>query len=98
MPCRDDGYPTGPTAQEKVDSLTQLLCAACQRMSSYDVPIPHDVFVWWLEHQEADARRQAAEIRRTQDQLEQAEKDLLVAKRQLAQKQAEAFAKNNRKK
>lgn len=98
MPCRDDGYPQGPSYVDQFHELTRLLCELCARVESwgYSSVMPHDVAVWWTQHKAADRKREADEIERAKRGLEEAEENLLKAKRELAAKQAKIFSDKKR--
>lgn len=69
MPCNDGGGPWTTYADhsgchEKIDTLTALLCEACNIVSQTQGGLgfmSKDLRKWWTKHQLEDAERQAEE-------------------------------------
>jgi hypothetical protein len=70
MPCRDNGgpYTDAYEYQKKIDELTRLLCALCERVENQQrmvnvrlVTFPEEVGTWWGEHKRKDAERKNRE-------------------------------------
>ncbi len=67
MPCRDEPTPreiaeANRVRQERLDKLTRLLCGATERLMDEGLLFTgSELHSWYLEHQEADRRREAEE-------------------------------------
>ena len=65
MPCTYTGSLEGDAllgAKDELDMLTRLLCEACKHLDNHElmkVVASEELFQWWIEHAEADRRKQA---------------------------------------
>jgi len=70
MPCRHDisncvdGYLVQHRAQEKNDTLSEMLCSACRVLEAqkFDFDLNPMLSKWWDAHKREDARKEALRV------------------------------------
>lgn len=87
MPCRDGGpsYGYEREQQERLDTVTRLLCETCQMLEDHDELsyLSQETRDWWEEHKLEDEEREKEERRERAREKKRVEKEIARLQKKL---------------